>query len=165
MFVRKFFAAGSAALFLALGASVVAAPNGPKTDSRVEDAMKELGYKYQVNKEGLFTVMFPLGNGKTAPLFVDSETKMIDGQEVRVVGTGVRMYDGEVPDDAVAHIKKVNAKLKTAQFVLVDLPKGKTLIAYLTYVDADASDTELDRAFKAVVKEARSMAVALDKLD
>src|SRR4051812_43887180 len=107
MFARTIRPAACVAVLFALAGSVLAAPAGA-ADYRVEDAVKQLNYEYEVTKSGAVVVLIPVGENRVREVVIDSKTSFSDGNEVRFLYSIARVYNGPVPASAAAYIKGAN---------------------------------------------------------
>lgn len=131
-----------------------AASGAAKTaDPRIGKQLDALGYKYEVDKDGDYTLTFGLDEDRSQMAYVISHTERYGKLQVREVWSpGYRTSDKQFPADVANRLLEDSQLSKMGGWV-----KQDSVAVFVVKLDADASQEDLDDAIDYVVRAADEM--------
>ncbi|ALN80915.1 YbjN domain-containing protein [Lysobacter antibioticus] len=130
------------------------APAAAKTaDPRIGKQLDALGYKYEVDKDGDYTLTFGLDEDRSQMAYVISHTERYGKLQVREVWSpGYRTSDKDFPAEVANRLLEDSQLSKMGGWV-----KQDSVAVFVVKLDADASQEDLDDAIDYVVRAADEM--------
>jgi hypothetical protein len=146
--------ADAAPLKAAPAAADPAKPEPAKTaDPRIGKQLDALGYKYEVDKDGDYTLTFGLDEDRSQMAYVISHTERYGKLQVREVWSpGYRTADKDFPAEVANRLLEDSQLSKMGGWV-----KQDSVAVFVVKLDADASQEDLDDAIDYVVRAADEM--------
>lgn len=123
-------------------------------DPRVRRLLDQLGYRYTVDAEGNYDLLFELADGRTQRAFINSNTEHFGELEIREVWS-VGFVIPEMPTRELANFLLLdNCAVKLGSWRLLQMPDGNVLIIFATQVSADADAETLRSCLHGVLTKA-----------
>jgi hypothetical protein len=147
------------ALLTVGGADLVAQDNKPEKDARVEQALNEAKIAYNVDKDNDFKIEFPVGDGRTQIVFVNSAVETMGaGMQIREVWAPVMKVEGSAGIDAkVANqLLSSNRRYKVGAWEIRPMGENQ-LVTFTARVPADLGSEDLAAVVRVVAKIADDM--------
>lgn len=107
-------------------------------DPRVQRALDRLGLKYRVDSDGDFVLIFDLGRGRSQQVFINSETYMYAGLEIRPVWSIAGKTDGPPAPELMYHLLLDNRAVKFGSWRVSANEGGVHIITFAAQVAAGA---------------------------
>ena len=126
---------------------------GPGGDPRVAKLLDQIGWKYEVDKDGDFKLLFNLENDRTHLVYVMSKTEKLRGLEIREVwAPGFRV--GEDPDpEVLLHLLKENARKKAGAWRVIGTG-DRQMAVFAVQIEAEADAETMKTIVTAVIETA-----------
>ncbi|WP_223620186.1 YbjN domain-containing protein [Lysobacter sp. ESA13C] len=122
-------------------------------DPRIGKQLDALGYKYEVDKDGDYTLTFGLDEDRSQMAYVISHTERYGKLQVREVWSpGYRTSDKDFPAEVANRLLEDSQLSKMGGWV-----KQDSVAVFVVKLDADASQEDLDDAIDYVVRAADEM--------
>ena len=131
-------------------------PNAVPADPRVEKALNALGLIYEAEPNGDYALIYDVDGERTHAVWVRPTTARYGDLEVREVFATAHEYEGEVPAEVAHELLRLNATYITGSWCV----EGSRVL-FISRIDADASDAELESAIDAVLTTADAMEIEL----
>jgi hypothetical protein len=125
-----------------------------KADSRVENALKKVDYKYAVTPLGNFRVSFKLDDGRGHLVFISSSTETFGSLEIRKIWATVMKSKEPLPRDLANKLLMDNIPMKLGAYELTQVDKGGYKIQFSARVDARCTPAALMDAVRIVLMTA-----------
>ena len=124
-----------------------------KTDTRVEKALKRLGFKYTKKKDGSFKLIFNVGKKRTQIVFIDSTTSVYRDFEIREIWSPAYQAKGDmIPEDVANSLLEDTQKKKMGAW-----SKIGSYAIFVARISADSDDESLQSTLKLVLEAADEM--------
>lgn len=118
-------------------------------DPRVEKALKKLGLKYEVDKEGDFKLVFSIEEGRTQVVFINSATETLGKMEIREIWSPVAKFTSIPPSDLSLALLEKNGTYKIGGYQYKK--SGSTYyLVFAVQLSAEAPAEELGSIVAAV---------------
>lgn len=132
-----------------------------KGDPRVKRALDELRYKYTVDSDGDYQLIFDLGDDRTQKAFVNSDTTNFWDLEIREVWSVGFIANG-MPTSKLANFLLLdNGRVKIGSWRITKFSGGKVAIIFGAHVSADADAETLQACLNIVSNKADELENAL----
>ncbi len=122
-------------------------------DPRVEKALKKLGLKYEVDKDGDFKLIFSMEDERTQVVFINSTTETLGKMEIREIWSPTAKFSS-APSSALSQaLLERNSTFKIGSYQYKKTSGGYYLI-FSVHLSANASAEELGSIVGAVAQTA-----------
>lgn len=147
------------ALLTFSGVGLFAQDKKPERDARVEQGLNEAKIAYNVDKDNDFKIEFPVGDGRTQIVFVNSAVETMGStMEVREVWAPVMKVQGTAGVDAKVANLLLNSNRKYKIGAWEIRPMGENqLVTFTARVPADLGSEDLAAVVRVVAKIADDM--------
>jgi hypothetical protein len=119
-----------------------------KSDPRVRQQLDKIGWKYEIDRDGDYKLVFRHENGRTQLIFVRSRTNEIGGLEVREVWSPGVIIEESVSAELATDLLCENHNVKIGAWRLMPQQHGYVAVFSVT-VGADADAGTLATAVQA----------------
>lgn len=147
------------ALLAVSGVDLLAQDGKPEKDARVERALNEAKIAHIVDKDNDFKIEFPVGDGRTQIVFVNSAVEtMGKTMEVREVWAPVMRVEGNAGVDAkiANQLLSSNRKYKVGAWEIRPMGENQ-LVTFTARVPGDLGGEDLAAVVRVVAKIADDM--------
>ena len=163
--MRKLFLLILCAGFFGLQINAQIAPVKSKNDdARVEAALKEAGIKYDRDEDGNYEVTFKTTGNRMQTAFIVPRADKFNDSEVRLLFS-IAMISRQPLSLDVANLLLEQNMEKVSYWTAFKTRDGKTTVANLIYIPADADGEKLNTALSIVTSAADKMEERLTKKD
>ena len=114
--------------------------SGP--DQRVEKALKKLGLKYAVHKNGDFKLIFTTRGDRTQVVFINSRTETLRKMEIREIWSPVAKFSSTPPSALSQALLEKNGSFKIGSYAYKKAGDVYVLVFH-AQISANASAEEL----------------------
>ena len=97
--------------------------NGP--DTRVQHLLDHLGFKYTIDRDGDFKVLFDMGEGRSQIAFVSSQTFGLGPLEIREVWSVGYECNGPLPEAVANYLLWLNNQMKLGAWKMIRYDSGR----------------------------------------
>jgi hypothetical protein len=122
-------------------------------DQRVEKALKELGLKYTVDKDGDFKLIFATEGDRTQVVFITSRTEMLRKMEIREIWSPAAKFSSTPPSALSQDLLEKNGSFKIGSYAYKKADDVYFLV-FIAQISANASAEELLSVVIGVAKTA-----------
>jgi predicted SPOUT superfamily RNA methylase MTH1 len=113
-------------------------------DQRVEKALKKLGLKYKVDKEGDFLLVFATEGGRNQVVIINSRTETLRKMELREIWSPAAQFSSTPPSALSQALLEKNASFKVGSYAYKKAGEGDAYyLVFHAQISADASAEEL----------------------
>lgn len=112
-------------------------------DQRVAEQLDEIGWKYEVDADGDFRLVFRYPDGRTQIVFINSQTESLGPMEIREVWAAGFRVDKDADKSVFQSLLEENELVKLGAWRLVQAGEDSVAV-FAVQLPADA-DTELLR--------------------
>ncbi len=149
-YLVRMIVVGAVFSMVALGQQAVSAA-GAMADSRVENALKKVEYKYTVTPLGNFRVSFNLDDGRGHLVFISSSTEKFGSLETRKIWATVMKSKEPLSRDLANKLLMDNIFMKLGAYELTRIDEGGYKIQFAARVDASGTPATLMDAVRIVL--------------
>ncbi|MEI6516191.1 MAG: hypothetical protein WCO77_09440 [bacterium] len=121
---------------------------GPKADPRIEKALKEIGYKYDVTTLGNFRIFFDVDGKRGHLVFISSSIEKFGTTETRKVWATVMKSKISLPETVANQLLMDNIALKLGAYELAKTDDGGYKVQFAVKIDANCSFAKLKDALR-----------------
>ncbi len=122
-------------------------------DPRVEKALKKLGLKYEVDKDGDFKLVFSVEDDRTQVVFINSTTETLGKMEIREIWSPTAKFSSTPPPALSLALLEKNSTFKIGSYQYKK--SGSTYyLVFSVHLSAEAPAEELGSIVAAVAKTA-----------
>ena len=114
--------------------------SGP--DQRVEKALKKLGLKYTVDKDGDFKLVLPTQGDRTQVVFINSDTETLRKMEIREIWSPAAKFSSTPPSALSQALLEKNGSFKIGSYAYKKAGDVYVLVFH-AQISANASAEEL----------------------
>lgn len=111
-------------------------------DQRVEKALKKLGLKYTVDKDGDFKLIFATEGDRTQVVFITSRTEMLRKMEIREIWSPAAKFSSTPPPALSQDLLEKNGSFKIGSYAYKKADDVYFLV-FIAQISANASAEEL----------------------
>ena len=122
-------------------------------DQRVEKALKKLGLKYTVDKDGDFKLIFATEGDRTQVVFITSRTEMLRKMEIREIWSPAAKFSSTPPSALSQALLEKNGSFKIGSYAYKKADDVYFLV-FIAQISANASAEELLSVVIGVAKTA-----------
>jgi len=122
-------------------------------DPRVEKALKKLGLKYEVDKDGDFKLIFSVEDDRTQVVFINSTTETLGKMEIREIWSPTAKFSSTPPSALSQALLEKNSTFKIGSYQYKK-SGGNYYLVFSAHLSAEAPAEELGSIVAAVAKTA-----------
>jgi hypothetical protein len=120
-------------------------------DSRVQQLLDHLGFKYTIDRDGDFKIVMDTGDGRSQLGFVSSTTYKLASLEIREVWSVGYECDGPIPETVANYLLWQNHQMKLGAWKMIRYDSGRHLAAYAAQIAANTDAETLRTTILAVL--------------
>jgi hypothetical protein len=123
-------------------------------DKRVQELLDRLEYKYSVDSDGDFRVLFDMGEERSQLAIISSKTYELGSLEIREVWSVGYECDGPLPEAVANYLLRQNNQVKLGAWRVMRYESGRHLAAFAVQIAANTDAHTLRTTITAVLKTA-----------
>ena len=131
-------------------------------DSRVQEALDNLGFNYEIEESGVIKVGMRFDGDRTQVAYISSTTSTLGEMEIRTIASPANMSEGALPSEMANQLLKDNANKKLGAWQTVELQDQRHLTIFTAKIEANSSPEQLRSALYAVLTTADEMEAELN---
>lgn len=125
-----------------------------KGDSRVQRLLDQLEWKYRIDSDSDFQVLFDVGEGRSQQGFIRSSTYSLGDLEIRDMFSVGYKCAGPLPANVANLLLQLNSRMKLGAWRAIRLESGQHLAMFGAQIAANTDANTLRTTFLAVLKTA-----------
>jgi hypothetical protein len=139
-------------------------PSEGNPDRRVQQALDDLGLRYEIEENGDFKVGMQFENGRTQVAWINSATSELGTMEIREIVSPAHLNQGELPAELANRLLRDSASKKLGAWQTLQGDRANAVV-FTARIDANASPEDLESALYAVLFTADGMEAELHNED
>jgi hypothetical protein len=120
-------------------------------DTRVKQLLDHLEFKYTIDRDGDFKVLFDMGEERSQLGFISSNTYVLGSLEIREVWSVGYECDGPLPEAVANYLLWQNNRMKLGAWRVMRYESGRHLAAFAAQIAANTDAQTLRTTLAAVL--------------
>lgn len=120
-------------------------------DPRVRRLLEQLEWKYTVDSDSDFKILFDMGQGRSQQGFICSKTQSLAGLEIREMFSIGYECDGPLPATVANLLLQMNSRVKLGAWRAIRLDSGRHLAMFGAQIAANTDAHTLKTTFLAIL--------------
>lgn len=125
-------------------------------DSRIQASLEELGFKYEIDKEGDFKVVIRTQDGRTQLVWIISKTQRYGKLEIREIVSPAYLSNEPLSLEVANQLLEDNTLTKLGAWQIFKQDKGH-LAMFVAKIPADSDANNLGDSLEIVARSADAM--------
>jgi hypothetical protein len=120
-------------------------------DERVKTALEGLGFKYKIDADNDYRLLFDLGNNRSQVAIIRSRTFDLGGIEMREIFSAGYQCKGPIPAKIAVKLLKQNMLVKVGAWGVVESSNKVSLAIFTAHVPADYAGKPLEETLNNII--------------